>query len=130
MGVGYEWARGVLEFNGRTYPFWVRGISVMDVGAAKIVGSGEVFDLKSLADFEGAYAGSTFGSAVSRGASLGLMKNDKGVTIRMRSAVAGIRFNFSGNGMRIKLTPPPGPAGATTPGSAATPRNRSAEAGS
>jgi hypothetical protein len=106
LGIGYEWARGTLVYQGRAYPFWVRGVSVMDIGAAKIVGSGEVFNLKSLADFEGNYAGTTFGSAVSQGASLGLIKNEHGVSIRARSTVSGVRFNFSGNGIRIRFTTP------------------------
>jgi hypothetical protein len=107
LGIGYEWARGTLIYQGRAYPFSVRGLSVMDIGAAKITGGGEVFNLKSLADFAGNYAGTTFGSAVSRGASLALIKNENGVTIRARSTVSGVRFNFSGNGIRIRLTAPP-----------------------
>jgi hypothetical protein len=107
LGVGYEWARGTLIYHGRAYPFWVRGLSVMDIGAAKITGGGEVFNLKSLADFQGNYVGTTFGSAVAHGASLGLIKNENGVTIRARSTVSGVRFNFSGNGIRIRFTTPP-----------------------
>jgi outer membrane immunogenic protein len=107
LGVGYEWARGTLTYQGQTITFWVRGVSVMDIGAAKLAGVGEVFNLKSLADFEGNYAGTTFGSAVSRGASLALIKNEKGVTIRARAVASGVRFNFSGSGMRIRLTAPP-----------------------
>ncbi len=106
LGIGFEWARGTLFYRGRSIPFWVRGISVMDIGAAKILGTGEVFDLKSVADFEGRYVGSTFGSAVSKGASLALIKNERGVSIRVRSDVTGIRFNFSGIGVRIRLTAP------------------------
>jgi hypothetical protein len=104
LGVGYEWARGTLVYQGRPYPFWVRGLSVMDIGAAKITGRGEVFNLKSLSDFEGDYAGTTFGSAVAHGASLALIKNENGVTIRARSTVSGVRFNFSGNGIRIRFS--------------------------
>jgi hypothetical protein len=107
LGIGYEWARGTLVYQGRSHPFWVRGLSVMDIGAAKIAGRGDVFHLRSLADFEGNYAGTTFGSAISRGASLALITNENGVTIRARSTVSGIRFNFSGNGIRIRFTAPP-----------------------
>jgi hypothetical protein len=103
LGVGYEWARGTLVYRGRTYPFRVRGLSFMDIGAAKITGDGEVFHLKSVTDFEGDYAGSTFGSAVSHGASVALFKNEHGVSIRARSTVSGVRFNFSGNGIRIRF---------------------------
>jgi hypothetical protein len=107
LGIGYEWARGTLTYQGRNFPFQVRGMSVMDIGAAKIVGVGEVFNLRALAEFEGNYAGSTFGSAVSHGASLALIKNKSGVIIRARSAILGVRFNFSGNGIRIRLIAPP-----------------------
>lgn len=107
LGIGYEWARGTLVYHGRAYPFLVRGLSVMDIGAAKITGSGEVFNLKALADFEGNYAGTTFGSAVAHGASLALIKNENGVAIRARSTVSGVRFNFSGNGIHIRFTTPP-----------------------
>jgi hypothetical protein len=108
LGIGYEWARGTLVYHGRTYPFRVRGFSVMDLGAARIIGGGEVFNLHSLADFAGNYAGSTFGSAVSHGASLALFKNEHGVAIRTRSTISGVRFNLSGNGMRIEFTAPSG----------------------
>ncbi len=96
FGVGYEWARGALLYQGRMIPFWVRGVSVMDIGAGKIAGTGEVFHLNSLADFEGDYGGTTFGSAISRGTSLSLLKNRVGVTLKARSTISGVRFNFSG----------------------------------
>ncbi len=121
LGIGYEWAHGTLIYRGRSYPFLVRGASFMDLGAAKIKGSGEVFNLKSLTDFEGDYAGSTFGSAVSSGASLALFKNERGVRIRARSTISGVRFNFSGNGLRIRFSAPSGLNGASTPGIAAAP---------
>jgi hypothetical protein len=121
LGLGYEWARGTLIYQGRAYPFRVRGVSVMDIGAAKITGEGAVFHLKSLADFEGTYAGSTFGSAVTHGASIALIKNENGVTIRARSTVSGIRFNFSGNGIRIRFSSAPKVDGALTFGNIAAP---------
>jgi outer membrane immunogenic protein len=106
LGVGYEWARGTLTYKGQTIPFWVRGISAMDIGVAKFTGVGEVFHLDSLSEFAGNYVGSTFGSAVPHGESIVLLKNEKAVSIRARSTVSGIRLNFSGNGMRIRLSAP------------------------
>jgi hypothetical protein len=106
LGVGYEWARGTLTYQGQSIPFWVHGFSLMDIGAAKISGVGEVFNLKTLASFEGDYAGSTFGSAVAHGESMALLKNSNGVIIRARSGVSGVRLNFSGNTMRIRLAAP------------------------
>lgn len=106
LGVGYEWARGTLTYQGQSIPFWVHGLSVMDIGAAKITGVGEVFNLKSVAGFAGDYVGSTFGSAVAHGQSMGLVKNANGVVIRVRSAESGMRLNFSGNTVRIRLAKP------------------------
>ena len=106
LGVGYEWARGTLTYQGQSIPFWVRGFSVMDIGAAKITGVGEVFNLKSVASFGGDYVGSTFGSAVAHGESMALLKNANGVVIRARSGESGVRLNFSGNTVRIRLAAP------------------------
>ncbi|MGC1458988.1 MAG: hypothetical protein WA825_11975 [Steroidobacteraceae bacterium] len=106
LGIGYQWARGTLVYQGHSIPFAVRGVSLLDIGAARIAGSGEVFHLQSLDDFAGRYAGTTFGSAFARGASLGLIKNEHGVIIRARSTVSGVRLNFSGNAMRIRLGSP------------------------
>ena len=72
LGIGYEWVHGTLIYQGRTYTFGVHGFSILDIGAAKLSGSGEVFNLKSLADFDGYYAGTTFGSGLSHGGSLAL----------------------------------------------------------
>jgi hypothetical protein len=121
LGIGYEWVHGTLFYHGQVYPFQVRGLSFIDLGAAKIRGSGEVFNLKSVSDFQGDYAGSTFGSAVSSGASLALFTNEHGVRIRARSTISGVRLNFSGNVLRIRLAKPSLPAGAPSPNIAAVP---------
>jgi hypothetical protein len=106
LGIGYQWAHGTLHYHGQAFPFRVRGMSVLDLGVASVTGTGEVFNLHALKDFSGNYLGTTVGSAVSQGGSLALMKNEHGVTIRALAQVHGIRFNFSGNGMRIQLDPP------------------------
>jgi hypothetical protein len=112
LGIGYEWAHGTLNYQGHAYPFHVRGMSLLDLGAASVTGAGQVFNLHSLQDFNGNYVGTTVGSAVSQGGSLALMKNERGVTIRALSQVHGVRFNFSGNGMRILLDQEPRAASA------------------
>lgn len=112
LGIGYEWARGTLHYQGHAFPFRVRGMSVLDLGVATVTGTGEVYNLRNLQDFNGNYVGTTVGSAVSQGGSLALMKNEHGVTIRSLSQVHGVRFNFSGNGMRIQLEPSPAAASA------------------
>ena len=65
LGIGYEWAHGTLEYRGHSYAFSVRGMSVLDLGAASVTGTGQVYNLHSLQDFNGNYVGTTVGSAVS-----------------------------------------------------------------
>src|SRR5258705_6325015 len=55
VGVGYTWGNGVLDFNGKKYPFSLSGLSVVDVGAASIEGVGEVYNLRDPQQFSGNY---------------------------------------------------------------------------
>ena len=48
---------GVLTYQGKQYPFTVRGIGLgkNQIGASHLVGSGVVYNLDDLADFAGSY---------------------------------------------------------------------------
>src|SRR5258708_12473174 len=63
-GVGYTWGRGTLHYQGKDYPFTLKGLSVPAVGAERIQASGEVFHLASLADFGGNYTPVSAGPTV------------------------------------------------------------------
>ena len=54
-GVGVDWGRGTLTYQGKEYPISVKGVSVGDVGVTSIEASGKVFHLKSLREFDGNY---------------------------------------------------------------------------
>ncbi len=55
---------GTLTFRGQTYPFAVGGLGIGGIGASTIDASGEVYGLKTLADFPGAYAQGRYGFAI------------------------------------------------------------------
>ena len=55
LGIGVSWGDGTLTFGGKTYPFSVEGLSVADLGVSSVTTSGEVFNLKNVADFSGNY---------------------------------------------------------------------------
>ena len=40
LGIGYQWGSGVLTYGGVDYPFKVSGLSVIDVGASRVTGTG------------------------------------------------------------------------------------------
>ncbi len=103
VGVGIVWGHGSLIFQGKKYPFNLAGLSVLDVGVAHIVGSGVVYHLKDVNDFNGRYTATTAGLTVGGGGSAAVLRNQHGVLIKVIATAKGLRFNFSANGISVKL---------------------------
>jgi hypothetical protein len=102
-GVGYVWGDGNLIYKGQRYQFKLSGVSIVDVGAARIAASGVVYHLKNLSDFDGNYSAVTAGITVASGGSAALLKNQHGVVIKLLSTTEGLRFNLSANGIDVKV---------------------------
>ena len=102
-GFGYEWGRGTLSYQGKEYPFCIRGLAVGEVGAADIDAQGVIFHMSSLTDFPGKYSAVSLGAAVIKGESTTLLKNPHGVTVQLDSRLTGLRFNISAAGVKITL---------------------------
>jgi hypothetical protein len=102
-GVGYVWGNGDLTYKGQKHQFKLSGVSIVDVGAARIAASGVVYHLKNLSDFDGDYSAVTAGITVAGGGSAALLKNQHGVVIKLLATTEGLRFNLSANGITIKL---------------------------
>ena len=68
-GIGYVWGHGDLNYGGGSHPFKISGLSIVDVGAANISASGQVYNLKKLSDFDGNYVAVSAGVTVAGGAS-------------------------------------------------------------
>src|ERR1700727_1677271 len=77
-GVGYVWGNGDLIYKGQKHQFKLSGVSIVDVGAARIAASGVVYHLKILSDFDGNYSAVTAGITVAGGGSAALLKNQHG----------------------------------------------------
>src|SRR5580704_13022566 len=54
-GIGYTWGQGELKTSDKSQKFSIKGVSVIDVGATGFDASGDVYNLKALADFPGTY---------------------------------------------------------------------------
>ena len=67
VGIGVTWGDGTLTFGGKPYAFSVDGLSVADLGVSDVTTSGEVFNLKNVADFSGNYAAGESGCCRRRG---------------------------------------------------------------
>ncbi len=102
-GVGYVWGHGSVTFQGKKHNFKLSGLSIVDVGAAHLTGSGVVYNLKNLSDFNGTYTAATAGITIAGGGSAAVLRNQHGVVIRLISTTEGLRFNLSADGIDVKL---------------------------
>ncbi|MDD1713484.1 MAG: hypothetical protein LUQ69_10000 [Methanoregulaceae archaeon] len=102
-GVGYSWGDGVMKFQGKEYPFTVQGLNVAAVGFSKINAVGDVYNLKTAADFAGKYVAVSAGLSLAKGVAGLSMRNDKGVVINLRSAQQGVQLNLGVDGFNLKM---------------------------
>ena len=102
-GIGYIWGHGDLNYGGESHRFKISGLSIVDVGAANISASGHVYNLKKLADFNGNYIEVSAGVTVAGGGSVAYLKNEHGVVIKLEATTIGLRFNLSGDGVKVTL---------------------------
>jgi hypothetical protein len=103
LGAGVSWGDGTLTFQGRDYPFSVSELSLVDLGASSVSGTGKVYNLNNLADFSGNYVASQATFAVAGGSSELTMTNAKGVVIALTSQESGTQFTAGPAGISLKL---------------------------
>jgi len=102
-GVGFHWGSGTLSFEGRQHAFSLKGVSVADLGVARMIAEGEVQNLASLADFEGRYVAVEAGVAAGKGTSRRILRNEHGVVIRLASQLTGVALTLGAEGFEISL---------------------------
>lgn len=104
LGVGYSWGRGRLTYGGRGHNFTITGLSLVGVGAERLEGVAEVRNLKSLEDFAGVYvvAGAS-GSFVVLSGATAVLRNAKGVEIRVKAQGQGMSIAIAAGGAVVKL---------------------------
>ena len=103
IGVGVSWGDGTLTFGGKTYPFSIDGLSVADLGVSDITSSGEVFNLKNVADFSGNYVAGEAGIAIAGGPTDTIMKNENGVVLRLHGTQQGARLTLAAQGVKLTI---------------------------
>ena len=104
-GVGYKWGNGILMFESQPYSFSYKGFTVgLSVGATKVVGSGEVYNLKNVEDFAGTYKGIGAGMTAIYGGESADFKNEHGVVLHVRNLTSGVSLGVSGGEIQVELT--------------------------
>jgi hypothetical protein len=106
VGVGYSWGHGVLTYRGRTYPFTVKGLNALGIGASTMNGTAEIFHLRNLDDFTGVYGAAGVGGAIGTvGAVSAVLRNGKGVEMRLNTQSEGLELSLAISGVNIVLDP-------------------------
>ncbi len=95
---------GSLSFQGKTYRFSVGGLGVGGFGVSKMQAYGDVYDLKDIQQFSGAYGQARYG-AVAGDKSTGEMwlENTNGVTISLRARRTGLALSLGADALIIQL---------------------------
>ena len=102
-GVGFSWGSGVLTYQGKEYPFDISGLSAGDIGFSVAELSGEVMNLKNLADFNGNYTSFGAGITIAGGGGAATMKNQNGVVMNVVATTQGLTFKLGVDGMKVEL---------------------------
>lgn len=102
-GIGARFGSGTLLVGGEEHPFTLRGVSLGDVGVARLSGSGLVQNLENVTDLEGNYVAVEAGASAGVGASKLTMRNEKGVVITLDSDVKGAQLSLGAQGLSLEL---------------------------
>jgi hypothetical protein len=95
---------GTLFFNGRRYPFSIGGAGIGGIGASTIEGYGEVYKLREVAQFPGAYAQGRYGFALGNKSGGDLwLQNESGVIIHIKAKREGLMLTLGGDAMVISF---------------------------
>ena len=103
---------GTLFYRGGAYPFTVGGLGIGGIGVSTIDAEGEVYKLKGVASFGGAYAQARYGFAIgtTSGGDLWL-QNEAGVIMHLKAkrdrpdAQPGRRCHCHIDAVDMKLAP-------------------------
>ncbi|MFO1432284.1 MAG: hypothetical protein U1F76_19430 [Candidatus Competibacteraceae bacterium] len=107
LGVGFSWGSGTLTYQGKIYPIKAEGFSLGGVGFTSVMGKGTVYNLKNLSDFDGTYVGAGANLTILAGGGDVILKNDKGVELRLNTDTQGAKVSIGGGGVKFAVNPKP-----------------------
>ena len=103
-GFGAARGDGVLTMaDGKKYGISVENIKVGAVGVSYVQATGHVYNLKQAQDIEGNFLEGEAGIAIVYGVNGMMMKNDKGVSVKLFATQWGLNFTLGGGGMYIRV---------------------------
>jgi len=102
-GIGFSWGSGTLTYKGKDYPIKVNGVSIGKVGITGSSATGEVYNLKSLRDFDGHYNAGGAGMTIAGGRTAVAMTNQNGVKVLIASTNRGLDVTLAGGGVDMEI---------------------------
>ena len=93
---------GTLQFQGKTYRFTIGGLGVGGFGVSKMQATGDVYNMRELKQFPGAYGQARYG-AVAGDKSAGelWLQNPNGVQISLRARRTGLALSLGADAIVI-----------------------------
>jgi hypothetical protein len=93
---------GTLNYGGKSYRFTIGGLGIGGFGISKIEASGNVYDLKSINDFAGAYVQGRYGAVVGSKSTGELwLTNTNGVSLSLKAKRTGLALSLGGDAIYI-----------------------------
>ena len=102
-GIGVTWGDGKLTFKGKTYPFSIDGLTLVDWGISKAQATGDVYNLTDPAKLGGTYVAAEAGLTLAGGMGGMVLRNQDGVILHLRSVSQGARLQLGTSGLIIKM---------------------------
>jgi hypothetical protein len=102
-GVGVTWGDGKLTFKGKTYPFSIDGLTLVDFGISKASAAGDVYNLTDVAQLAGTYVAAEAGITLGGGVGGMVLRNQNGVILQLHSVSRGAKLQLGTSGMSIKM---------------------------
>ncbi len=107
LGVGFSWGNGTLTYHGKVYPIQAKGFALGSVGFSSVMGKGKVYNLKNLSDFDGTYAGAGANLTILAGGGDVVLKNAKGVELRLSTDTQGAQISIASGGVTFMVNKEP-----------------------
>ena len=102
-GVGVSWGDGTLTFKGKTYPFSIDGLSLVNWGISKAQANGDVYNLSDPAKLAGTYVAAEAGLTLAGGLGGMVLRNSDGVILHLRSVSQGAQLQLGPSGLKITM---------------------------
>ena len=102
-GIGWSWGHGTLTYMGKSYRVKVDGLTVGEVGMTNAKAKGNVYNLKSLDDFNGVYATGGAGATAGKGRGASALTNANGVSILLTSITKGASLKIAAEGLKLQI---------------------------